>query len=227
MTSHIRSVAAPLPEDNVDTDVIFPARFLLLLERNGLGRYAFFERRNGAAQFVLDDPTYKNASVLVTGRNFGTGSSREQAVWALADHGIRCIVAPSFGEIFKANCFRNGLLPIELQPEPLARLLEAANAAQTVIVDVEAGTIQLPDGLEIPFKLSAHRKKALIAGLDELGAILANDMNAIAAYEGWQAGEMPWAIIPQDQMADLKADVNRQAVDENAPDEETPRAETG
>lgn len=226
MTGHIQSVAAPLPEDNVDTDVIFPARFLLLLERNGLGRYAFFERRNGTTGFVLDDPTYSNASVLVTGRNFGTGSSREQAVWALADHGIRCIVAASFGEIFKANCFRNGLLPIELEPEPLARVMSAANAAQTVSVDIANGTIGLPGGMEIAFALSDHRKKALIAGLDELGAILANDMNAIADYERWQAAEMPWATIPQDQMAELRADVSRQGRNDDAHDEETPRAKT-
>lgn len=203
MTSTITGIPAPLVEDNIDTDVIFPARFLLLLDREGLGRYAFHERRK-AGDFVLDRPPWAGTTILVAGRNFGTGSSREQAVWALEDLGIRCIMAPSFGEIFFANCFRNGLLPIVLPPEALARVEAAGEAGEDVTVDLAAETVRLRLGPPIPFEISPHRKAALLAGLDEVGAILSEDMDAIANHEAQMARNFSWSVIPAERMAMLR-----------------------
>lgn len=203
MTTRIEAVPAPLSEDNVDTDVIFPARFLLLLDREGLGRFAFFERR-AKGEFVLDQAPWQGTEILVAGRNFGTGSSREQAVWALEDLGIRCIIAESFGEIFFANCFRNGLLPITLSSDQVARIEAAGAAGDAVTVDLEAQEIRLPAGSPIAFDVSPHRKAALIAGLDEVGAILSEDMDAIATYEAQAPRDMPWAQIPSERMHSLR-----------------------
>lgn len=201
----LRSVAAPLMEDAIDTDVIFPARFLLLLERDGLGRYAFNERRGGNEPFVLDQPPYDKAQILVTGETFGTGSSREQAVWALADLGIRCVIARSFGEIFHANCFKNGVLPIRLQGEDMARMEKAARAGEEVEVDLPSQTIRVGD-TTIAFKIEANRKRALMAGLDEIGAILSDDAEALAAYEERRARETPWLVLAPEQFGQIKSE---------------------
>lgn len=210
MTDMIASIPAPLDEDNIDTDVIFPARFLLLLDRHGLGKYAFFERRQKSG-FVLDRAPWKGTEILVAGRNFGTGSSREQAVWALEDLGIRCIVAASFGEIFQANCFRNGLLPITLPPDDLARVSQAAEAGETITVDLPGQQVRLAQGPAIHFDISPHRKAALIAGHDEIEAILSEDMDAVTAYESRAARETPWAQIPKARMAALRAELSEKA----------------
>lgn len=201
----LRSVAAPLMEDAIDTDVIFPARFLLLLERDGLGRYAFNERRGGNEPFVLDQPPYDKAQILVTGETFGTGSSREQAVWALADLGIRCVIARSFGEIFHANCFKNGVLPIRLQGEDMARMEKAARAGEEVEVDLPSQTIRVGD-TTIAFEIEANRKRALMAGLDEIGAILSDDAEALAAYEERRARETPWLVLAPEQFGQIKSE---------------------
>lgn len=201
----LRSVAAPLMEDAIDTDVIFPARFLLLLERDGLGRYAFNERRGGNEPFVLDQPPYDKAQILVTGETFGTGSSREQAVWALADLGIRCVIARSFGEIFHANCFKNGVLPISLQGEEMARMEKAARAGEEVEVDLPSQTIRVGD-TAIAFEIEANRKRALMAGLDEIGAILSDDAEALAAYEERRARETPWLVLAPEQFGQIKSE---------------------
>ncbi|EAQ12888.1 3-isopropylmalate/(R)-2-methylmalate dehydratase small subunit [Maritimibacter alkaliphilus HTCC2654] len=201
----LRSVAAPLMEDAIDTDVIFPARFLLLLERDGLGRYAFNERRGGNEPFVLDQPPYDKAQILVTGETFGTGSSREQAVWALADLGIRCVIARSFGEIFHANCFKNGVLPIRLQGEEMARMEKAARAGEEVEVDLPSQTIRVGD-TAIAFEIEANRKRALMAGLDEIGAILSDDAEALAAYEERRARETPWLVLAPEQFGQIKSE---------------------
>ncbi|MBL6428988.1 MULTISPECIES: 3-isopropylmalate dehydratase small subunit [Maritimibacter] len=201
----LRSVAAPLMEDAIDTDVIFPARFLLLLERDGLGRYAFNERRGGNEPFVLDQPPYDKAQILVTGETFGTGSSREQAVWALADLGIRCVIARSFGEIFHANCFKNGVLPIRLQGEDMARMEKAARAGEEVEVDLPSQTIRVGD-TAIAFEIEANRKRALMAGLDEIGAILTDDAEALAAYEERRARETPWLVLAPEQFGQIKSE---------------------
>lgn len=201
----LRSVAAPLMEDAIDTDVIFPARFLLLLERDGLGRYAFNERRGGNEPFVLDQPPYDKAQILVTGETFGTGSSREQAVWALADLGIRCVIARSFGEIFHANCFKNGVLPIRLQGEDMTRMEKAARAGEEVEVDLPSQTIRVGD-TAIAFEIEANRKRALMAGLDEIGAILTDDAEALAAYEERRERETPWLVLAPEQFGQIKSE---------------------
>jgi len=199
----LRSVAAPLFENAIDTDVIFPARFLLLLDRDGLGKYAFNERRRGAEPFVLDTPPYDSAEILVTGENFGTGSSREQAVWALADMGIRCVIARSFGEIFFANCFKNGMLPIQLEGRDMAAIEQAAKSAVPITVDLEHQNIELADGTVIAFDLEPHRKRSLMAGLDEVGMILAEEADAIDAYEAARAKSAPWLSIGSEKFGEL------------------------
>lgn len=193
----LTAVAAPLPESDIDTDVIFPARFLLLLDKAGLGKLLFHERRFTGGRprpdFVLNRPPFDAARILVAGGNFGSGSSREQAVWALADFGIRCVVAPSFGEIFFANCFKNGVLPIVLPPDPHAAVLRAAEAGQAVTVDLDAQVIRAgaASGL-IAFDVDPHRKRSLLLGLDEIGAILADDAGDIARFEARHRARSPW-----------------------------------
>lgn len=199
----LRSVAAPLFENAVDTDVIFPARFLLILDRDGLGKYAFNERRSGTFPFVLDTPPYDKAEILVTGENFGTGSSREQAVWALADIGIRCVIARSFGEIFFANCFKNGLLPIRLEGSDMTAVERAASAAEPITVDLESQRIELADGTVIRFDIEPNRKRSLLSGLDEVGTILAEEVDAIEAHEARCAEVAPWLVIGSRQFDDI------------------------
>lgn len=199
----LRSVAAPLFENAIDTDVIFPARFLLLLDREGLGKYAFNERRRGAEPFILDTEPYDKAEILVTGENFGTGSSREQAVWALADLGIRCVIAGSFGEIFFANCFKNGVLPIRLDGEDMAAIERAAKAAEPVTVDLESQRIELSDGTTIAFDIEPYRKRSLLAGLDEVGMIIAEESDAIAAYEAKREEDAPWLSIASARFSNM------------------------
>jgi 3-isopropylmalate/(R)-2-methylmalate dehydratase small subunit len=194
----LNGVAAPLPDADVDTDVIFPARFLLLLDRAGLGRHLFHERRAQAPAnepFVLARPPFDKAEILVAGRNFGCGSSREQAVWALADFGIRCVIAPSFGEIFYGNCFRNGTLPITL-PDPEHRdVMLAAASGAPLTVDLEAQEIRLPEGRAIAFQIDPHRRQALLLGLDQIGEILAGDAADIEAFESRQRTAAPWLYL--------------------------------
>ena len=186
----LTSIAAPLPEANVDTDVIVPARFLLITEKKGLGRYAFYERREGGG-FVLDDPAYSGAQVLVAGPNFGCGSSREHAPWALNDLGIRCIIAPSFGEIFRANCVRNGMLPIRLEEREWAQCLAAAQAQQPVTVDLTTQMISTSQ-IEVGFAIPPAEREALLNGWDEIDGIRAKHSDAIAAFENGQRATLPW-----------------------------------
>lgn len=199
----LKSVAAPLLENAIDTDVIFPARFLLLPNRDGLGKYAFNERRRDTEPFILDTPPYDTAEILVTGENFGTGSSREQAVWALADLGIRCVIARSFGEIFFANCFKNGVLPIRLEGGDIVSVEQAAKTAEPITVDLEHQRIELADGSEIDFEVDANRKRSLLAGLDEVGMILSDEADAIDAYEAKRANATPWLSIEPERFGDL------------------------
>lgn len=201
--TRLTSVAAPLVEDAIDTDVIFPARFLLIMERDGLGRYAFNERRGGAEPFVLDHAPYDSAQILVTGETFGTGSSREQAVWALADLGIRCVIARSFGEIFYSNCFKNGVLPICLHGDDMARVEAAAHAARPITIDLDAQSVIVGD-TDIGFTIDASRKSALMAGLDDIGAILSDDAEAIAAYEAHCHEDTPWLALTSETLKHVK-----------------------
>ena len=198
----IRSVAAVLEEDDVDTDIIFPARFLLLLDKAGLGRHVFHERRQpraGEPRFVLDTPPFDRAQILIAGRNFGSGSSREQAVWALADFGIRCVIAPSFGEIFYGNCFKNGVLPIRLAETQSLR--ERAARGEEIEVNLETLTILCGNSLSIPFETESFRREALLEGLDEIGAILTADGDAIRAFEAGQRQSRPWLHLGRDKLA--------------------------
>ncbi|EAQ02211.1 isopropylmalate isomerase small subunit [Pseudooceanicola batsensis HTCC2597] len=200
----LTSLAAPLLENAIDTDIIFPARFLLLLDREGLGKHAFNEWRGPG--FVLDTPPYDKAQILVTGENFGTGSSREQAVWTLADLGIRCVIARSFGEIFYSNCFKNGVLPIRLTGTEMEAVESAAEAQTPLTVDLESKTVSLPDGQVIPFDIADHHRRALLAGLDEVGMILADHSQTIAEFEERRRTATPWLDLSQDKLDALAED---------------------
>ncbi|MBC2774573.1 3-isopropylmalate dehydratase small subunit [Rhizobium sp. AQ_MP] len=200
----LRSVAASIAENDIDTDIIFPARFLLLLDKQGLGRNVFHERRANApkgAPFVLDRPGFARAQIILAARNFGTGSSREQAVWALADFGIRVVIAESFGEIFHANCFKNGVLPIALPEAILTTLRPLAEAGIEFSVDLAAQTVTIDNVEPIPFDIAPYRKDALLRGLDEIGAMIEGDAADIAAFEARQRELTPWLYLTSDQLA--------------------------
>jgi 3-isopropylmalate/(R)-2-methylmalate dehydratase small subunit len=201
----LTSVAAPLPETHLDTDVIFPARFLLLPDKKGLGEQLFNERRTNRTgdgpRFVLDMPPWDKAHILVAGKAFGTGSSREQAVWALADFGIRCVIAPSFGEIFHANCFKSGVLPIVFDDETHADAMAEAEAGRSLTIDLEAQEVRFEDGRAIAFDVDSHRKRTLLLGLDEIGLILSDDLGDIAAFETSQRKARPWLYLTPAQLS--------------------------
>jgi 3-isopropylmalate/(R)-2-methylmalate dehydratase small subunit len=176
----LTGIAAPFAEINVDTDKIIPKQFLKTIKRTGLGTNLFHELRYDAAgkeisDFVLNKPAYRKAQILVTGENFGCGSSREHAPWALLDFGIRCVIAPSFAEIFYSNCFQNGILPIVLPQSEVDKLLDDAGRGSnaTVTVDLEKQEIRGPDGGVIRFDIDAFRKHCLLNGLDAIGLTLA------------------------------------------------------
>lgn len=197
----IASVAAALPQRDIDTDIIFPARYLLLTSKTGLGRYAFFERRyedGGAVErpdFPLNQPVFRNAEILVAGPNFGCGSSREHAVWALSDLGVRCVIAESFGDIFYANCFKNGVLAVVMPATQMAGLMTRAAAGQTLEIDLERQEIRSEDGEAMAFPLEAWRREALLNGWDEISVILQSRTEAIGAFEAAQKQRFPWLYI--------------------------------
>jgi len=189
--------AAPLPQANIDTDIIFPARFLLITAKKGLGRYAFYEWRygpNGEAMtgFVLNQAGFKGAEILVAGNNFGCGSSREQAPWALRDLGLRCVISTSFGEIFYSNCFKNGMLPVVVAADQCADLMADAEAGFDIEVDLEAQAIRRHDGSSIAFHVEPWRREALLNGWDEIAIILNEDAERIGAFERDQRCAYPW-----------------------------------
>lgn len=200
----ITSVVAVVEEDDIDTDIIFPARFLLLPNKSGLGKHAFHERRNvapGATPFVLDRPPFDKAQILIASRNFGTGSSREQAVWALTDFGIRCVIAASFGEIFFANCFKNGVLAIVRSGDEFSALQAAGRAGEEITVDLVAQTISTRGGLMQSFEVDRYRREALLEGLDEIGSILARDMDDVRAFEERQRAAQPWLYLDRTDLS--------------------------
>jgi 3-isopropylmalate/(R)-2-methylmalate dehydratase small subunit len=195
----LTGVAAPLPLINVDTDMIIPKQFLKTIKRTGLGKNLFDEMRydqdgNEIADFVLNRPAYRNAKILVAGENFGCGSSREHAPWALLDFGIRCVIAPSFADIFFNNCFKNGILPIVLPQADMDRLMDDANRGSNAVVtvDLENQTIHGPDGGTIGFEVDPFRKHCLLNGLDDIGLTLQKEA-AIDAFEAEYATRAPWA----------------------------------
>ena len=195
----LTGVAAPLPITNIDTDMIIPKQFLKTIKRTGLGKSLFFEMRYDEAgkpnpDFVLNQPSWQKAQILVAGDNFGCGSSREHAPWALLDFGIRCVISTSFADIFYNNCFKNGILPIKLPQEDVDKLMDDARrgANATITVDLEAQEIKGPDGGVIKFDIDPFRKHCLLNGLDDIGLTL-EKQDAITAYESKLAESRPWA----------------------------------
>lgn len=194
------ALAAPLPDAEVDTDILFPARFLTLTQKHGLGRYAFHDKRFDEAgherpDFVLNRAPWRDAGILVAGPNFGCGSSREQAPWALADLGIRCLIAPSFGAIFEANCRRNGLLPVVVDGDDHRALMDHATAGGSLRVDLLDCTIRFADR-EVRFTIPEAARLALVDGVDEIDVIRRDEGAAIAAFETRQRQRMPWLYPP-------------------------------
>ncbi|OKH88681.1 3-isopropylmalate dehydratase small subunit [Thalassospira sp. TSL5-1] len=197
----LTGVAAPLPMLNVDTDMIIPKQFLKTIKRSGLGKNLFDEMRyddngNEIPDFVLNQAAYRNAKILVTGANFGCGSSREHAPWSLLDFGIRCIIAPSFADIFYNNCFKNGILPIKLPQEDVDKLMADAErgANATVTIDLEKQEITGPDGGCIKFDVEPFRKHCLLNGLDDIGLTL-QQADDIATFEAQRAASQPWLSL--------------------------------
>ncbi|MGR3722742.1 3-isopropylmalate dehydratase small subunit [Abyssibius alkaniclasticus] len=194
----ITGVAAPMPLVNVDTDMIIPKQFLKTIKRSGLGVNLFDEMRfnqdgSEIPDFVLNQPAYRNARILVAGENFGCGSSREHAPWALLDFGIRVVISTSFADIFYNNCFKNGILPIVLPQEDVDKLMDDARrgANAVVSVDLENQVITGPDGGEIGFVVDAFKKHCLINGLDDIGLTL-QKVDAIRGFEDRYKTAAPW-----------------------------------
>ena len=194
----LEGVAAPMKMRNIDTDRIIPKQYLKTIKRTGLGKGLFAEMRYNAdgsenPDFVLNKPAYRNAKVIVAGDNFGCGSSREHAPWALLDYGIRCVISTSFADIFYNNCFKNGILPIALPQEDVDKLMDdAERGANAVIsVDLEKQEIRGPDGGCIKFEVDAFRKQCLLNGWDDIGLTMRSE-DKISAYEAKHRADAPW-----------------------------------
>lgn len=198
----LTGIAAPFAEINVDTDKIIPKQFLKTIKRTGLKDGLFYEMRWTAdgqkKDFVLDQPAYQNAKILVAGPNFGCGSSREHAPWALADYGFRVVIAPSFADIFFNNCFQNGLLPIVLKDEAVDRLFHevAEQEGYAVTVDLPQQEVCTPGGERLGFEIGAFRKHCLLNGLDDIGLTL-QETDAIRAFERRHREQAPWMCDTQ------------------------------
>ena len=202
----LTSYAAPLAQTDIDTDLILPARFLLLLERRGIGKYLFHDLRNQrvAKPFVLDRKPYDSACIIVAGPGFGTGSSREQAVWALVDFGIRCIISPQFGEIFHANCIRNGILPIDVGGPDHTRLLEAAERGEQLTVNLCKQEIRSAEGAVISFSIQQDSRRTLLEGLDEIEEIMRDSADELARFETTQRQLSPWLWLSDKQLSSFE-----------------------
>jgi 3-isopropylmalate/(R)-2-methylmalate dehydratase small subunit len=195
----LTGVAAPMPLVNIDTDMIIPKQFLKTIKRTGLGVNLFDEMRydrdgNEIEDFVLNQPAYREAEILVAGDNFGCGSSREHAPWALLDFGIRCVISTSFADIFYNNCFKNGILPVVLAPEQVEVLMKDAEKGSNarITVDLDAQTVTSSDGDVFSFEVDAFKKHCLLNGLDDIGLTLENASSAIDAFERKSAQARPW-----------------------------------
>ena len=191
-------VAAPLNMINVDTDMIIPKQFLKTIKRTGLGSALFYEMRydndgKPNPDFVLNKPAYQKAQILVAGANFGCGSSREHAPWALLDFGIRCVIAPSFADIFYNNCFKNGILPIVLPQSDVDKLMDDAERGSNarISINLEAQEIRGPDGGMIKFDIDPFRKQCLLNGWDDIGLTMRNE-SKISAFEAARKTQSPW-----------------------------------
>jgi 3-isopropylmalate/(R)-2-methylmalate dehydratase small subunit len=193
----LTGVAAPFPMVNVDTDAIIPKQFLKTIKRTGLGKHLFNDLRfapDGSenAAFILNKPPYRDAQILVAGANFGCGSSREHAPWALADFGIRCVIAPSFADIFFNNCFKNGILPVILPQKQVDELIALAQKGAKLTIDLEHQTVSAwPENTGFSFKVDAFRRHCLLNGLDDIG-LTEQRADDIAVYEKKQKKEQAW-----------------------------------
>ncbi|MCY4153667.1 MAG: 3-isopropylmalate dehydratase small subunit [Aestuariivita sp.] len=194
----LTGIAAPLPLVNVDTDMIIPKQFLKTIKRSGLGVHLFADMRydedgQEIADFVLNQPRYQGCSILVTGENFGCGSSREHAPWALLDYGIKCVISSSFADIFYNNCFKNGILPIQLPADAVAILTKDAEKGSNarIIVDLADQSVTTADGKTFSFELDPFKKHCLLHGLDDIGLTL-EKAEVIDSFESKLALEQPW-----------------------------------
>ena len=194
----LEGVAAPMDIINIDTDMIIPKQFLKTIKRSGLGKSLFFEMRytndgDENAGFILNKPAYRSAQILVAGDNFGCGSSREHAPWALLDYGIRCVISTSFADIFYNNCFKNGILPIKVTPEQRDALLaDAADIENPELkIDLNLQKISRPNGATITFEIDPFRKECLLNGLDDIGLTLEKS-EMIRSYEQKRSSSLPW-----------------------------------
>ena len=194
----LEGVAAPMDIINIDTDMIIPKQFLKTIKRSGLGKSLFFEMRytndgDENADFILNKPSYRSAQILVAGDNFGCGSSREHAPWALLDYGIRCVISTSFADIFYNNCFKNGILPIKVTPEQRDALLaDAADIENPQLkIDLNLQKISRPNGATITFEIDPFRKECLLNGLDDIGLTLEKS-EMIDSYEEKRSSILPW-----------------------------------
>jgi len=194
----LSGIAAPMDIMNIDTDMIIPKQFLKTIKRSGLGANLFFEMRfdndgGEIGDFILNQPAYREANIIVAGDNFGCGSSREHAPWALLDYGIRCVISTSFADIFYNNCFKNGILPIKVTAEEREALMADARDAENPIlsVDLQAQTISRPNGPVISFDFDPFRKQCLLDGLDDIGLTLEKS-DKIESYEASRKQSHPW-----------------------------------
>ena len=200
----IESNAIPLPMVNVDTDMIIPKQFLKTIKRTGLGKNLFYELRYDEKDapinsFVLNQDKYKDSQILITGKNFGCGSSREHAPWSILDYGIKCIIASSFADIFYNNCFKNGILPIKLDESEVTKLQKAAENSLSFTIDLENQKISYFDkniNHEVSFELDKAKKTSLLEGLDDIGLTLAK-VNHISDFENKQKSRTPWLYSQQ------------------------------
>ena len=194
----LTAIAAPMPLINIDTDMIIPKQFLKTIKRSGLGVSAFHEMRyhldgSDNPDFILNKEAYQGVNILVAGDNFGCGSSREHAPWALLDFGIRCVISTSFADIFYNNCFKNGILPVIVTEDELLLLMKDAEKGSNarMVIDLEKQHIQTSDGEVINFDIDQHRKHCLINGLDDIGLTL-EKVTSIDAFESQMAQSTPW-----------------------------------
>jgi len=194
----LTGIAAPMPLVNIDTDMIIPKQFLKTIKRSGLGANLFDEMRfdlegNEIPDFVLNKKAYRSAEIIVAGENFGCGSSREHAPWALLDFGIKCVISTSYADIFYNNCFKNGILPIVLKPKEVDALMEDAQKGENarITVDLETQKVQSSDGLEFSFEIDEFKKHCLLNGLDDIGLTMEKS-SSIDSFEKKYQNQMPW-----------------------------------
>ena len=195
----LTGIAAPMPLVNIDTDMIIPKQFLKTIKRSGLGANLFDEMRfdqdgNEIEDFVLNKKAYRNAEIIVAGENFGCGSSREHAPWALLDFGIKCVISASYADIFYNNCFKNGILPIVLKPEEVALLMEDSKNGENarISIDLEKQIVQSSEGIEFSFEIDEFKKHCLLNGLDDIGLTM-EKASSIDEFEEKYQRQMPWA----------------------------------